>query len=324
MRLSNPSLGFMNQSLAPESLADLFEIHRDREWYFVSPGGNWGDHLIYAGANALARRAGLHWRDLDYKSIRVANIPEGAAIYLHGSGGFNPWCSGRAFGTLRMATRVPGAIVVQGPQSCDIEMPQTRQLFADALAESPCAAIHMFARERTSANFLAGIPDYRLQLHLDQDTALHLSTKELLGMAGLSCVPQGRYELLASREDNEAHGVVYRGDVNAVVIDPARFARDFVHWLRLHAFASRITTNRLHSSIVGSLLGKPVQLLPGSYHKNLSVWEFSLRDRGVEWREVADQPKNADPSSSQWLPRRIVESWKVQHALLWLRGVPLR
>jgi hypothetical protein len=65
-----------------------------------------------------------------------------------------------------------------------------------------------------------------------------------------------------------------------------------------------------------------VELLPGSYHKNRSVWEFSLKERGVEWRDRLDASPVPE-SSLEWLPRRIRNSWKIRRVLLRLRGVPL-
>lgn len=38
-----------------------------------------------------------------------------------------------------------------------------------------------------------------------------------------------------------------------------------------------INTDRLHVGIVSGLLGKPAQLSPGNYHKNQSVFEFSIK-----------------------------------------------
>src|SRR5882762_5382201 len=138
-------------------LADLFSANRDRAWHFVSPGGNWGDSLIYAGAESLARSVGLRWTDLDYRNIDSAPPPKGSCIYLHGGGGLNPWSSGRAFSNLRSALRVAGSLVVQGPQTCDTADVKTKELFASALADSVSPEIHFFAREPTSACLLAEI-----------------------------------------------------------------------------------------------------------------------------------------------------------------------
>lgn len=303
-------------------LVDLFSANRGRNWYFVSPGGNWGDHLIYAGAESLARSLGLHWTTLDYRNIERALPPGGAGIYIHGGGGLNPWSSGRAFATLRSALNVPDSLVIQGPQTCDTESDQTKALFAVTFAKLLSAEIHFFARETTSANLLAQILPSRVALHLDHDTAFHLPKDELLALSRLRETPEGRYRLLVSREDDEAPSGSLIAGKDVIQFDPANSALTFSHWLRIHAFASHIISNRLHSAIVGTLLGKSVELLPGNYHKNRSVWEFSLKQRGVKWCERIDGPPVPE-SSLGWLPRRVRNSWKVQMALLRIHGLPL-
>ena len=68
-------------------------------------------------------------------------------------------------------------------------------------------------------------------------------------------------------------------------VDPVRYSYSFKHWVRLHARAASIVTNRLHSAICGSILGVPTTLLPNNYHKARGVWEQSLAARGVQWAE---------------------------------------
>jgi len=54
--------------------------------------------------------------------------------------------------------------------------------------------------------------------------------------------------------------------------------------LRWHAGARRIVSSRTHAAIAGSLWGTPTRLLPGSHHKNRSLWEPVLQDGGVVCR----------------------------------------
>jgi hypothetical protein len=103
-------------SLEDEStrLETLLTRHRLREWHFVRPGGNLGDQLIYAGAEALAGRLGLRCRHFDAENFVPASIGSGAAVYLHGGGGLNQWGSGRALKNFVAALSIPDALVVQG------------------------------------------------------------------------------------------------------------------------------------------------------------------------------------------------------------------
>lgn len=304
-------------------LAKLFETNRNRDWYFVKPGGNWGDYLIYAGAEALARRMNLRWSDLDHSSFNPDLIPEGAALYLHGGGGFNTWGSKRAFLNLKRALATNGTLVIQGPQTADMETTETSVLFKDTFGNVSAAEVHIFSREeRTHAYFSDILPSHILT-HIDQDTALHLNKVDILGLAGLRNAPKGRYILIVARNDDEAPACVLSTIEGSVMMDPAYFATSFRHWIRIHAYARRIVSDRLHSSIVGALLEKPVELAAGSYHKNRSVWEYSLKERGVRWKDEprGDTPINIyRPDDSNWM----LKSWKLRRLTMRLRGVPLR
>ena len=68
-------------------------------------------------------------------------------------------------------------------------------------------------------------------------------------------------------------------------LDPAWQAKDFKSWVQIHNNANTVFTDRTHSAIVSMLLGKKVYLLPNNYHKNRSIWEYSLKDFGVHWLE---------------------------------------
>ena len=303
-------------------LTSLFEAHRHRPWYFVQSGGNWGDSLIYAGAESLGRTLGLRWIDLDYRQIETSPPPRGACIYLHGGGGLNPWCSGRAFSNLRNACRVQDAFVIQGPQTCDIASDDTQKLFASALDGSACRELHFFAREMTSAQVLAEMLPSWIRLSVEHDTAFALREGDVLAIAGEQAMPEGTYDLVVVREDNEqpannSKGVTFSG----IVLDPAYVATSFAHWVRMHVHAKSISTNRLHSAILGAICGKPVTLGPSSSHKNKSVWQYSLASRGVRWAA------SIEPLNTSWwalLPARVRNSYKIQRLRLAFHRVPTR
>ena len=310
------------ENVAPLTLADLLSQHREREWYFVRPGGNLGDELIYAGAECLANQLGLRRQYFDAASFAATPIPTGTAIYLHGGGGLNPWGSGRALKNLILALGVRDALVVQGPQTCEVETSHVAAALKTAFATVSAKDVHFYVREQASANYLSEVLPQHIHLHLDHDTALHLSQADLLSLGGLNARPRGRYVLFVNRSDNEAPQHAGRRYKNVVEMDPAYYCGSLGHWIRVHAYASRIITNRLHSAIGGSLLGVPVLLTGGSYHKNHSVWDYSLRAQGVEWRQSFDDELTID-SSRPILPRCLSRSWKVQRLMMRLRGVPV-
>jgi exopolysaccharide biosynthesis predicted pyruvyltransferase EpsI len=48
-------------------------------------------------------------------------------------------------------------------------------------------------------------------------------------------------------------------------------------FIDITAKAARVYTDRLHVAILAGILRKEIYLLPNSYHKNKSTYEFSLK-----------------------------------------------
>jgi exopolysaccharide biosynthesis predicted pyruvyltransferase EpsI len=302
------------------ALGTLLRAHADRHWLFVRPGGNWGDHLIYAGAEQLARTIGVRWTDCDHQSFERTSSGAGDCIYLHGGGGYNSWGSGRPFRLLANAVARPAALVIQGPQTVESASGQLAGRFAEALADVRAQCVVFMARERHSFEEMRRLAPAQLEIRLDHDTAFQLQADDLLRLASLARMPEGRYHLTVMREDDErpaeSRGMLARG----VILDPAYMAESFEHWLRIHLFARSVLSNRLHSAIVGALAGKPVTLAFGSYHKNRSIWEHSLSGRGVEWTDgIRTAQRRRLP-----LPARLRDSYKIAKLRLLMQRVPVR
>lgn len=159
-------------------------------------------------------------------------------------------------------------------------------------------------------------------LGLAHDTALSLDAGDVLRLAELAERPAGRYELVVDRQDDEMPDEAPLASSSALTLDPATYADTLRHWVRIHLYARSITTNRLHSAILGAIAGIPVTLLPGSYHKNHSIWEFSLRARGVQWADKAPPPMHGGPDLLSRLPAFLRRSWKVRRLSMRLKGMP--
>lgn len=318
-----------NTQMVPElnhsmNLRGIFERYRERPWLFVRPGGNWGDYLIYAGAEKMADAVGLDWSSCDSAELEYRATTPDHCIYLHGSGGYNSWASGRPFLDLEKATAREVHLVVQGPQSCENAPEKLKSRFEQALASVRCRDLIFFAREKTTLQVLQelGLDQYGATLGLDHDTALALEPEDLCAIAGLREMPRGNYDLIVFREDNERLPPgLNASHPTGVVIDPAGAATSFAHWMRMHLYSRTITTNRLHSAIVCAIAGKPVTIAPGSYHKNRSVWEYSLSGKGVAWTDAIRPQEN--PFWGR-LPRFIRNSYKVGRMRLMLHRVPIR
>lgn len=303
-------------------LRDVFTSMASRRFLFVRPTGNWGDQLIYLGAEYLASQLGLKWRTLDHGDFSDTSAERGEVIYLHGGGGYTTLASGKAVECFLRAINTPGATVIQGP--CTISDRQTLENLQDNFRGMRADRLYFFTRERNSSTFLEGCLPPRTQHFLNEDTAFYLSRDYLLNEARPHI--QSQMHLFAIREDLEAVSNCTTSNFGNTVLDPAYFARSFEHWLRIHIAAKTIVTNRTHSAVCGSILGTPTTLFAGAYHKNLSIWQFSLEPRGVHWLDdtgtIPEKP--SVDSMLSWIPiPAIRHSWKLDRWAKYLRGIPI-
>lgn len=258
---------------ADRALVELLASLRDRPFLLVKPGGNWGDWLIYKGMEHLAEALGLRWTSISWREIGQAQVTPEHVIYLHGSGGWNRWSSDRAPMIVDWALGSLARTVIQGP--CTIENDRE---YADALCAHLSGAVratgkdvHFFAREHVTHALMAPLRQ-AAAVHLNDDTAFYAHVPTLLRGRDR----KGTYKLLALRGDPEAPPTRQGTLPGWVRFDPAQFGCSFDHWVDLHARAARIITNRTHSSIAGAILGVPTTVLDNAYHKNRSIWDYSL------------------------------------------------
>jgi exopolysaccharide biosynthesis predicted pyruvyltransferase EpsI len=267
------------EQLASRRTFELFRHFRDRPFVLVEPGGNPGDSLIYRGAEKLARAAGLSYQALDHAEFMQSGCDPAAVVYLHGSGGYNTWCSGKPMLELEKAVTTHPGVVIQGPATFHDDPAFLEQRIAAPLRHRKATRLFVLARERVSYDAVRRVLPGWTEPMIDHDTALNLDAADLA-----ADVRPGNHTLYAIRQDMEARPFRHR-EFFGVWGDPRKLARSLDPWIRLHAEAAEIVTNRLHSSIVGSILGRPTTLLPNSYFKNRAVWEYSLCQRGVRWAE---------------------------------------
>jgi len=299
-------------------LRDVFSSNNNKPFLAVTPGGNWGDYLIYWGAEALARDCGVAWKTIRYEDFDPSSVAKGEVVYLHGSGGFNSWCSGRAAKALLQALRSSADTIIQGPATYDNANNYTSSFLATLSGLVAGKQVVLFAREGPSLKLLSDNAPSEVIVGSDDDTAFHVRRRDFIQRAG---VRERQYDLCCVREDKEAAANT-DPRCGGIRLDPASFGRSFDHWLRLHAGAKTIRTDRTHSAIAGAILGVPTTLFGGAYHKNRSVWERSLRARGVEWGEAEDWVRQDAPSMFQYLRRRAARSASVQKLKFRYFGVP--
>jgi len=258
------------------NLKEVFTKHKSQKFMFVAPGGNQGDYMIYAGAYKLADEVGLKYHHVFCSRRSQPPKATDEIIYLHGGGGFCRWWkwSSRLLQKLREIN--PESHIIVGPTTVDTEYNHLNLNLDDKTT--------FFAREQTTYDIMKKHYD---NVYLDHDTSLHLHRDDPYFIDFVKNLEiREDFSLLSLRSDGESSKrlpkTVKKEDFD-VVIDPCRHKR----WPRLHMHASRIVTDRSHSAIIGAILGKDTSIFAGAYHKNRSIWKYSLKQRGVKWIEFA-------------------------------------
>lgn len=286
------------------SLSSLFGYYKNKYFIFVEPGGNCGDYLIYKGAEKLGNSC-----DLKYKAVKTLEFlnnsyPTESVVYIHGSGGFVPWWSGSPILALKKALSYYTGPIIIGPSTFHLDYDYINNEIVQPILEKGARDVTIFCRELSSYNFMKDNFSQKIKIFLDNDTALSLCASDIL-----SSVPSGSYTAYFIREDKES--ILNVHGLKPILLDPGTVTNDFQEWVKLHANAKKIITNRLHSSILGTILGKKVILLPNSYHKNRSVWEFSLKNKGVLWQDSLVSNKYIQVLLAKSFVRQLSSSYKL-------------
>lgn len=297
-----------------EKLKRIFKKYKSRRFVFVQPGGNYGDHLIYRGAEKLARNTGIEFESIEHGDFLNKRIKDRCVIYIHGSGGLNPWWSKNPIKEIKESSKSHSGILVCGPSTVVSDGNFIQKEISSYLHNSSLEEVYFFARERTSYEYLNGTLPEGVNVGLAHDTDLHLDEKDL----PLANTDQEKYTFYAIRDDKESKVVAKNPKPFSLWFDPVSRGDSFVEWVKYHALAERVVTNRLHSAILSSILNKSTTLLPNSYHKNKSVYEHSLKSVGVEWREELENTTKDKFLSI--LPCRIKNSKKIARAICSIRG----
>lgn len=298
------------------ALFDLFDQYAARPFVFVRPGGNAGDELIYFGAEKLARNAGLTYTTIRHEDFVQKEYDQNTVIYLHGSGGFNPIWSGKPMDSLKHASRHRG-VVIQGPSTFWDDLAFMKDRVAPSVHAAICERLVLMARERVSYDILLEALPSDTEILLDHDTALNLKREDIGAMVQLRT---GSYKLYGIRDDKEERAAQSR-EYFALWLDPVTHGGSFEGWAELHTGASELITNRLHSSILGSILGIPTTLLPNSYFKNRAVWEHSLKHRGVRWMDSLGVSAPSQVIHQFGPARRLMRRKRVQRLVARLHGI---
>ncbi|NLV12636.1 polysaccharide pyruvyl transferase family protein [Haloarcula argentinensis] len=289
-------------------LEKLLEQYSDEKFTLIEPGGNHGDQMIYAGLQKKAEEKEITYDSVNrLKSLRNSKITKakrglnllsesigGAkiktlelnnpdAIYIHGGGNFSDlW--GSSMATFKNITQTyPKTPIIVGPQTYWFSETDFTKLVADCKQE-----IHLFCREAYSYALLTNhdVPE-NISIHKSPDTAFYLDKGSLLKYVNKDSVsePAGEYDLIAFRNDRES--VVSQTEIrkleasadNTISKDISdKYSTSFPEFISTVEYANTVYTDRLHVSVLSTILGTNVELYENSYYKNRGVYKYSMSD----------------------------------------------
>jgi exopolysaccharide biosynthesis predicted pyruvyltransferase EpsI len=300
------------------SLSSTLAHYQNRPFLLVRPGGNFGDQLIYIGMSRIVRDLNINSREISFEEFsKVETLPPDTVVYVHGGGGYVPWWSGKAYKAVEHALSIKPTTLIVGPTTLHSDESYIAKVFdgfRSGLEHVP--DVHFFLRDKASFQLLKRLNPAGIQIDIDDDTAISSTRADILAHAGMTeqDVIRRRYALFAIRQDAESPDTSKLSPLKCP-IDPVNYARSMKEWVLLHACAGSITTNRLHSAIGGMILGIPTTLLPNGYHKNRSVWEYSLSRRNVQWQERLPTSPLSWVSDVTGLSNRLSRSNKLQRCV---------
>jgi|GEM_PF-915651 len=201
--------------------------------------------------------------------------PSEEVILLRGGAYLNDIWKG--YGVLRLVSFLvqsrPKTNVILAPHSFWFSKPRLPQPFIDIQA-----VMHIFCRETASYNLLKALrPPNNVHVHISPDTALYLTSNDFR-----SQTRDRKHILLAPRLDRESTVKWRTRELRGtwrepIVCKDVNLFSDFGKFVDAIGNASKVYTDRLHVAILGGILNKETYLLPNSYHKNESAYEFSLK-----------------------------------------------
>lgn len=272
--------------------------------FFEPLEGNNGDELIQMGMKELFLK----------HQINPKTEPDDVdIIIINGGGAMNDeWPTGAAQVLERYLEKYPKKRFIVGPSSYYF-----KHLDFAAIVNKTETPITLFCREEISYQALLAMPlGTHVKVRLSQDLAFELKGSDFIaeqrtllnekvilcamrkdreGNSGILSKTSAPWlpsilrkplsklrDRLVARKSSDTLTPILASVSSSAETVPV-FYRDISVSVPFEEFcehirgAKVIITNRLHIAIFGSLLGKKVHLLPGSYHKIAGVYEYSLK-----------------------------------------------
>jgi exopolysaccharide biosynthesis predicted pyruvyltransferase EpsI len=211
------------------------------------------------------------------KPYKIQALPNDV-ILIHGGGNMNDLWHG---------IRLLKSVIQNNPLNVLIVGPQTywfNETYFPALFMKAKQDICLFCREKHSYQLLKSLRlPKNVQVLLSNDTSFYLSKKDFH-------VRKGYYNLICLRTDKESalfqkkeaitkffEGLTLESAPKTkIIIGDLSLLPSFRDFISIIEISKKVYTDRLHVAIPAAILGKKTVLYPNSYHKNRSVYEYSL------------------------------------------------
>ncbi|MEF8842802.1 MAG: polysaccharide pyruvyl transferase family protein [Haloarculaceae archaeon] len=297
---------FMPSGAERSELERVLEEHADQRFAVIEPGGNHGDHLIYRGLERTLDGLGVAYESVNYldllrssftrkarKGVNLLFEPTGLVpfeelplgdpdvVLIHGGGNFSDIWGGSMAVFKNVVAKYPDTPIVVGPQTYWF----TTTDFGE-LVDGTSQRIRMFCREEYSYALLNNytLPE-NVTVHRSPDTAFYLDGEYLRDYLtdDLGGRDVGGHDLVAFRDDRES--IVPRHEQERVATESEnphvedvsdKSLTSFEQFVTLTERADTVYTDRLHVSILGTLLGNDVEMYENRYYKNRGVYKYSL------------------------------------------------
>lgn len=251
-----------------EELIAHLKQFAERDAVYLSSAGNFGDGLIGLGTLCLFEKIGIS--PVVQDTMIDSRVPDASYIIVGGSGG---WLDG-LWGHY---AEILDGFFQRGGQA--LILPSTVKGFNDFF-EKYARQITIFARERRSYEHLLSIPGMQGRVFLCHDLAF--ATDFSVFKVHEPAIRSGRLNLF--REDEEARSAShYTHNYDLSLLwnsvswsDRAMCERRLAPLIDLMSQFEEIHTDRLHMTILATLLGCRVVMHPSGYFKNRAVFDYSL------------------------------------------------
>lgn len=279
--------------------------YKGKKVYLRSFAGNGGDALLLIAADVAFGKHGIRYRLADENILLDDEI-----VFIRGGGNLVKYYHHISDFIKQRCSNVKELII----------LPHTISGHEDVLSQFD-SRVTVFCREQVSFEYVQTFPNI-LNVHIADDMAFGLKVNELFPnlpplhrlirtatlrhiiggvLKGKTSIrhyiqKMGGETLFAFRTDAERTGIKLPKkniDVSEVInLDPTMGDVDLAFKTSAYIFRvinqyKSIQTNRLHVAIAALLLGKELFFHGNAYHKNKSVYNFSINQRfnNVTWTD---------------------------------------